>query len=318
MQGPDPDPGVSTDAGYEDRARGEAAHYSALLKERSPSERPQRHVARIEAFQLAMRIYRRYLRSKMPDEEIDPYVLRRQKSAGRRLRLLSLGCGTADWELALAVKAAGGVELCLADLSEELLDRACRYAIRKGIPLTTTVCDVNKIRLQPRHYDFIVCRSSLHHFIALEHVIEQVKSGLSDGGEFVVIGEWVGRNGLMVYPETEEVAQAIFAWLPSRFRFNHYTKVIDKRVPNIDHSLNTFEAVRSEEILPMLLREFKPVQYVTFDAFLSLLLDFRYGPNYDLSSHFDRCLVSLITQMDLHMIANSILRPTALFGIFRP
>jgi hypothetical protein len=132
-----------------------------------------------------------------------------------------------------------------------------------------------------------------------------------------VIGEWVGRNGLQLYPETERAAQAIFERLPERLRRDNYSGRIDSRVPNVDHSVNSFEAVRSEDIMPLLLRCFEPVEYVLYDAYVSLLLDFRYGPNYNLENPADRALVEEIVRGDREAIESGALRPTAMFGIYR-
>lgn len=137
-----------------------------------------------------------------------------------------------------------------------------------------------------------------------------------DGGIFLVIGEVIGRNGEKLFHETREVAQKIFDMLPEKYRLNRYTNKIDSIVPDIDHSENSFESIRSEEILSLLLKYFEPKEYVTFDAFLSLLLDFRYGPNYDLNESLDRSLVESIARLDEYYISNSILKPTCLFGIF--
>jgi choline dehydrogenase-like flavoprotein len=58
-------------------------------------------------------------------------------------------------------------------------------------------------------------------------------------------------------------------------------------------------------------------EYVTFDAFLSLLLDFRYGPNYDISQPEDRDVAEGIIHKDIECIRSGRLKPTAMFGIFQ-
>lgn len=302
---------------YARRLRHELAHYGALLAAQGPGTEVQQIEPKVPAFEHAMRLYNRYTKSKMPHVNLEAYAAEYVEMSPRTVRLLSLGAGTGDWELAVARRAPQRVEVTLVDINEDLMRGALAVAERDGIVLRTLVEDVNSLGISPHAYDLIVCRSSLHHFIALEHILTQIKGGLSTGGEFLVIGEVIGRNGLMLYPETEQVAQAVFSALPARLRFNHYTKLIDDTVPNIDHSREMLEAIRSEEILPLLLQSFTPVQYVTFDAFVSLLLDWRYGPNYDMSQEMDRTVVSLITELDIQLVANGILRPTALFGIFR-
>ena len=217
----------------------------------------------------------------------------------------------------MARTACPAVEVTSVDVNDDLMRGARAVAADVGILLCTRAEDVNAICIKPGHYDFIVCRSSLYHFVELEHVLGQIRRGLSPKGEFLLIGEYIGRNGLMLYPETEAIAGRIFSALPPRLRFNNYTKQVDESLPNIDHSQGSFEAVRSQDIMPLLMKGFSPVEFVTFDAFVSLLLDWRYGPNYDLTDSMDQAVVALITDLDVLAIANGILKPTALFGIFR-
>ena len=302
---------------YAARICNELAHYSALLASQTTANEAQSVEPRVPAFEFAMQRYSAYVRSKMPHIHLESYVVECAKRSDRPVRILSLGAGTGDWELAIARAISERVEFVLVDLNAELLKGTCSAAQAEGITLEARVEDVNRITIAPRHYDLIVCRSSLHHFVELEHILTQIKQGLSPEGQLRAIGEGIGRNGLMLYPETARVAQAIFSSLPPRLRFNHYTKQIDDVVPNYDHSHGSFEAIRSEDILPLLMSIFTPVEYIVFDAFVSLLLDWQYGPNYDLGQEMDRSLVSLITEMDIQLITHEILRPTALFGIFK-
>jgi len=302
---------------YDERVRNEQAHYSSLLAAQPPGTEPKRPQPRVSVFEFAMQRYSAYIRSKMPHATLESHVVDFTDRSAEPTRMLSLGAGAGDWELAVARRTSPPMEITLVDLNEELMRSARVAAETRGITLSTVVADVNSIRITPHHYDLIVCRSSLHHFVELEHVLTQIRKGLSSRGEFLVIGEVIGRNGLMLYPETEAVAQGIFSSLPPRLRFNHYTKQVDEVVPNFDHSKGSFEAIRSEDILPLLMERFTPVEHVTFDAFLSLLLDWRYGPNYDLDLEMDRAVAALITEMDIQMVTNGVLRPTCLFGIFK-
>jgi len=301
---------------YRIMIRNEKKHYSNLLHQQKKSDKIQKIEPKIDAFAHAYKLYNPYLVSKMPHYDTAKYVLELAKSKSETLRVLSLGSGTADWEIGLLEKEPQKLEFEIVDINEELLDGAKNYAEKHQMKLKTIVADINKIQLKESFYDIVIVQSSLHHFIELEHIFHQINRSLVNGGEFIVIGEVIGRNGERLFLETKEVAQKIFDILPDKFRYNHYTKKIDSEVPDIDHSKNSFESIRSEEVLPLLLQFFKPKEYVTSDAFLSLLLDFRYGPNYNLNDNPDRSLVEMITNLDLYYISNSILKPVCLFGIF--
>jgi len=293
----------------------EKKHYSNLLHQQKNSDKIEKVEPKIEAFTYANELYSEYKVKHMPHSNLHKYILDRTSSESK-VKILSLGSGTGDFEIELLEASPKKLQCELIDINKELLKGAKNYAIQHKLDLKTKVADVNKIELKESVYDFVIVRSSLHHFMQLEHICEQVNKSLKKNGDFLVIGEIIGRNGERLYPETERIAQKIFDILPAKFRYNTYTKSTDSEVPDIDHSKDSFESIRSEEILPLLLQFFKPKEYVTFDAFLTLLLDFRYGPNYDIKNPLDKSLVEMIANLDIFYISNSILKPVTLFGIF--
>ena len=296
--------------------RNEKKHYSNLLNQQKNTGKIEKIEPKIDAFEYAYQIYNSFHILKMPHFDSTKYVLDLVKQKSKKLQILSLGSGTADWEIELLQNEPNHLSIEAIDINEELLEGSKNFATKNNLNLKTIVADVNKIELKKSFYDLVVVRSSLHHFIELERIFEEVNSSLVKDGEFLVIGEVIGRNGECLFTETKEMAQKIFDVLPEKFRYNNYTKKIDSDVPDIDHSEQSFESIRSEEILPLLLRYFKPKEYVTFDAFLTLLLDFRYGPNYDMKRSLDKSMVEMITNLDIYNISTSKLKPTTLFGIF--
>jgi len=297
--------------------RNEKKHYSNLLHQQdNNSDKIEKVEPKIDAFAYANKRYSEYKLKHMPHSNLSKYVLDRTASQSSKVNILSLGSGTGDFEIELLEASPTKLQCELIDINNELLKGAKKYAVKHKLDLKTKVSDVNKIELKESTYDFVIVRSSMHHFIELEHICEQVNKSLKNNGDFLVIGEIMGRNGEKLYPETKEIAQKIFDILPPKFRYNTYTKKTDSEVPDIDHSKDSFESIRSEEILPLLLQYFKPKEYVAYDAFITLLLDFRYGPNYDLNNSLDRSLVEMIANLDLFYISDSILKPVTLFGIF--
>ncbi|MBI4875749.1 MAG: class I SAM-dependent methyltransferase, partial [Acidobacteria bacterium] len=259
---------------YESRAANERAHNKHVAESAAAlsSEDVARFAPAVPAFEFAFEIYYRYLDRRMPNRKLDEYVLARQARSPRSLRLLSLGCGTGDWEIDVARRSGGRLAVTLADLTPELLEKAADAGRREDLNVETKVCDVNEILLPERAFDFIVCRSSLHHFLKLEHVFDQINRGLTAEGRFLVLGEWVGRNGLQYYPQAERIIQAIFQALPARLRLNRYTNETDSRIPSIDFGANSFEAIRSQEIVGLLMERFDPVEHVLYDGIVTPLL----------------------------------------------
>lgn len=307
---------IKNDVKYKIRIHNEKKHYSNLLKQQKDSDTIQKIEPNVDAFTYAYKIYYPFLLEKMPHYDYTEFVRNKIKSKNCKINVLSLGSGTGDWEVKLVEDFPNMISMELVDINDELLDISKNYAKKHDLDISTIVADINKIKLENDKYDLVIVRSSLHHFLELEYVFEQINQSLKDDGDFLVIGEVIGRNGEQIFPETEKIVQQIFSILPEKFRYNHYTKQIDEKIPEMDFSQDSFESIRSEDIVSLLSEYFEIKEQVAFDAFLSLLLDFRYGPNYDLEKSLDKSLVETITNLDQYYISNSLLKPVCLFGIY--
>jgi ubiquinone/menaquinone biosynthesis C-methylase UbiE len=302
---------------YKFMIHNEKKHYNKLLKDQGESEKVQKIEPNVDAFSYGYNIYRPYVLKHFPGYgKIEEDIISLAEAKNEKLRILSLGSGTGDWEINLLEKKPEKIYCELVDINDELLKGTKKYAAKNNLDIVTRITDINKIKLEPDSYDIVLVRSSMHHFIELEHIIEQIKLSLHNNGKLIVLGEVIGQNGEKLYPETKQIAQKIFDMLPEKYRLNRYTNKIDNEVPDVDLSEQSFECIRSEDIMPLLLENFNVKEFVTIDAFFTLLVDFRYGPNYDLSKELDRSLVETITNLDIYYISNKILKPTALFGIF--
>lgn len=86
--------------------------------------------------------------------------------------------------------------------------------------------------------------------------------------------------------------------MPEKFCFNHNTNEIDLVFPDIDYAKDSFGAIRSEDIYPLVIKYFKPIEHIAFDAIISYLLDFRYGPNYNINQKLDKAIIECIVNLD--------------------
>lgn len=310
-------PGRSPAAGSRENSgcQSNPEHTSAFHENQSRAGSPP-FLRAIPSFTYAMELYRPYLESKMPTATFNSYVMDFIGKAEYPVRILGLGCASADWALGVARRQAPKCEVTVIDSNPDPLAETIELARQHGIDLRIQASDVNQYDVPPGHYDFIVCRSGLHSLTMLERVLDQVRRGLTEGGEFLVMGEWIGRNGFRIYPETEKIANELFAELPIRFRTNGYTGKVDEILPNVDRNTASSGAKRSEEILPLLFSIFRPVEYVAFDTLISLFFDPRYGHNYNLDDEYDRHVVQRITGIDVDYLRRGSLRPTGLFGRF--
>jgi len=174
---------------------------------------------KVNAFDYAYALYPDYLTKKMPNWDLTKFVTDYCNSTSQQLRVLSLGSGTGDWEVDLLEKIPN-IEFVLVDINDDLLSKTAQHALKKNLKLKVKIADANELSLEKSSYDLVVVRSSLHHFIKLEHIFSQISLALKDGGLFLVIGEVIGRNGEKLFPETRETAQKIFDILPDKYRLN--------------------------------------------------------------------------------------------------
>ena len=303
---------------YERRIKTEAMHFSSEAKtSQKDSDRVERFSPKVPAFDEAMRLYQPVFYEKMPHMALEQYILDYISVNNQETSIVSLGCGTGDWEVALSEKS-DKISMELVEINSDLLKYAKRYSEKNNLKIKTIVQDANKLELDADKYDFVIVRSSLHHFLELEHVFEEIKKILKHNGKFLIMGEVIGRNGQLLYEETRVVVNNILKALPEKFRFNHNDNKIDDEFPKIDYAKDSFEAIRSEEIYSLVLKYFHSVEHIAFDAIISYLLDFRYGPNYDLNNELDKSLIKTITELDKYYLKEKILKPTSLFGIFSP
>src|SRR5450759_3635494 len=95
---------------YDERIANEINHYKALLQN-APLEDGkaiQREIPNVAAYDLAMQLYQPYILTRMPHANQDRYVMDRLERVGS-LRLASLGCGSGDWEIDLAIRSGGRI-----------------------------------------------------------------------------------------------------------------------------------------------------------------------------------------------------------------
>jgi len=95
---------------YEQRIANEISHYKALLLDAQVEDGKalQREIPRVAAYDLAMQLYQPFILARMPHANQDRYVMERLERAGS-LRLVSLGCGSGDWEIDLAIRSGGHI-----------------------------------------------------------------------------------------------------------------------------------------------------------------------------------------------------------------
>lgn len=175
-------------------------------------------------------------------------------------RSLDLGCGSGLKSLAV-FQAGSTSETHGLDVSEERIAEAERMRIARGIPGSFRVADVNTATLPPSSYDLIFSSHSLHHFLALEHVMAQVHEALTPDGLFI-LEEFVGPTQFQWTDRQIAVVRTLMELLPDDLRTLRWgaVKPYEGRPAVTDVvAASPFESIRSAEILPLFQRFFRVV-----------------------------------------------------------
>ena len=243
---------------------------------------------------------------------------------GAPLRILSLGAGAGDAELDLADRleheADGGFHVTLVDLNASLLRRARYRATERGLAhrFGHAVLDCNDwpASFGARQFDVIVANQSLHHFLALESVLDRVHAMLADDGVFLV-ADTIGRNGHRPWPEVEREVALVFATLPERLRFDRmHGRTLDAYVP-VDETGLGFEGVRSQDVLRLLVERFGFETFAPYGALVLPFVDRRFGPNFDVEREGDRRIVDEVAAREAALLRDGTIKPIRMIASLR-
>lgn len=299
---------------YEERLQREVAHYEKVFKGRMTQDVPpiwnavEQHLAdEIEAATGVRNLYQ--------------YVARHVR--GRKtVEILGLGSGACGNELngIAPLLRQDGCEVTLAcvDVNEKVLEQAADASRERGVRFRPVVQDVNRMVLGENQYDVIVAYASLHHFLNLEHVAREINRALRPGGIFVTV-DIPTRNGYLMWDETLDAVNAIWRILPPKYKIDHTgfaEPTFVEKYTNIDYSVNTFECINSEAILPALRRYLREIVFVPAFSIARRFFDTKFGPNYDLREPLDLAIFNFIMQFDRYYLAAEILKPETFFGAY--
>ena len=269
----------------------------------------------------------RYLRPRMnqifgsdsiPEFYARPF-LAASSHCSERPHFLSIGAGDCSVEIGVARKlielGLGDFELVCLEVSPHLIKRANAALESAGLSRRVSVRRVDVNSWQPdENYSAVMANHSLHHLVELESIFEGVRKSLRPGGVFV-INDMIGRNGHMRWPEALEVIELLWDVLPRRLKFNHQASRWDDEFVNLDCSLDGFEGVRAQEILPLLVRVFSFQKFMAHGGFIDVFCDRAYGHNFDPARRADVALIDLIHRFNEALIDNGQIKPTMMFAV---
>lgn len=231
----------------------------------------------------------------------------------------SIGAGNCDTEVAIAQRlrelgVSGFVIECL-DMNDSMLARGRGLARSLGLDehFQFTSADLNHWRPE-RRYDAFMANQSLHHIVGLEHVFDEVRRALVDGGRFV-IGDTIGRNGHMRWPEALAEVRSFWSELPDSYRFNRLLQRHESRFQDWDCSSEGFEGIRAQDIVPELARRFHFHEFIGFGNVIDPFVDRAFGHHFDVAAAWDRDFIDRIHACDEQGLKAGTLTPTHMFAV---
>jgi ubiquinone/menaquinone biosynthesis C-methylase UbiE len=173
-------------------------------------------------------------------------------------RSLELGCGSGSLSLDL-FRLGSTREIEGMDASAERVQEAERLRVAAGAPGGFRVEDANRLTLAPESYDLIVSSHSFHHFLDLEHVMQQVARALTPRGLFI-LEEFVGPTQFQWTDAQIDITRSLMALMSERYRMLRWgaVKPYEGR-PTVAEvvAASPFESIRSAEIVPLFEKRFR-------------------------------------------------------------
>jgi SAM-dependent methyltransferase len=214
---------------------------------------------------------------------------------GNRLRILVLGCGEGWLERAIAswpfVERIDAV-----DLSSEAIERAKAQAPPK---VTYGVCDLNRDKLEENAYDVVVAHMILHHVENLEHALAQIERAMKRDATLIV-NEYAGPKRFQFSDDVLSRINALMAWLPARLR----NGVLKRERPPLQLmiDLDPSEAVRSDELLPMIGERFEILERRDMGGTLLQHLLYEIVQNFRFDAPKERAMIELLCTYEAMLI----------------
>jgi len=179
-------------------------------------------------------------------------------------RCLTLGCGDGELERGLS-KYNFCVRHDAFDIADKAIERAVAAAMKMNLShIHYEVLDINEMQLSPDTYDVVFGVGSLHHFAKLENIFYEVNKALKPDGLFFV-NEYIGPSRFQWTERQLDVINAVLRMLPKKYKVLVNNPSVTKKAeirPTIEmvKKVDPSEAIRSEEILPLLKKHFEIIE----------------------------------------------------------
>jgi len=268
----------------------------------------------------------KYIRPKLeafgfstPNDMFKKYLLEQPQRPQEALRFASIGAGNCDLEIALAshlrVQGRSDFVIDCLELNPVMLERGRAAASSAGVGEHIQLVETDFNQWTPAHeYDAVVANQALHHVLNLEGLFGHIKSCLKPHGSFI-ISDIIGRNGHLRWPEALDIVQEFWRKLPPSYRFNSLLNRYEEMYENWDCSTESFEGIRSQDILPLLVKNFHFQLFVGFANVIDPFTDRAFGHNFDVKNPWDLTFIDQVHERDEQEMISGRIKPTHMVAV---
>ena len=239
----------------------------------------------------------------------------------RSARFVSIGAGNCDFEakLARALLDRGVVDFAIEcmDINPSMLARGTEHARREGVERQIVPLQGDFNDWQPEGaYDGIIANQALHHVVELERLYDAILGCMTADALFIT-SDMIGRNGHQRWPEARAVVEEFWRELPSSYRFHRQLQRQEDEFLDWDCSVEGFEGVRAQDVLPLLVERFEFTRFLGFANVIDPFIDRGFGPNFDADHPFDRRFIDRVHERDARGLLSGELKPTHAYAVMR-
>lgn len=236
--------------------------------------------------------------------------------------IVSLGAGDGAVEIPVA-KLARDLDLypfrlrCL-ELSPVLAERGKAEIERAslGAKVEMEITDLNAPLPLRAPVAGFMAHHSLHHMVRLEELFDGVLQHMHAEGTFVTF-DMIGRNGHMRWPEILGPLRQLWPQLPQRLRYDRSQKRDDLWFNDWDCSIEGFEGIRAQDILPLLTKRFRFEKFFAWGGLTDIFIDRRFGFNLRPSEVSDAQFVLALQAAEDRLLEAAVIRPTQMMAAMR-
>lgn len=239
----------------------------------------------------------------------------------KSIKLVSIGSGNCDMEARLARRMVDeGItdfRIECIDINATMLERGKEHAHELGVGgyIFPLYGDFNS--WQPdKIYDIVLANQCLHHVVELEHLFETIYSALSKEGYFLT-SDMIGRNGHQRWPEALALVEEFWEELPQEYRYNQLLKRHEEKYINHDCSEFSFEGIRAQDILPLLVKNFHFELFLPFANLVTVFIDRPFGHNFNAEGEWDRDFIDRVHARDEEAMLSGEIKPTQMLAVLR-